>query len=155
EPLIWTLVVLLSVRLAKSEDVRLWLPIGVAVGIGLENKHTLIVYVAALAAGILVTSTRRLLATRWFLFGALAASAMILPNLICQIMNGFPSIEFYRNAQTLKNAPTPPLRSIVAQILFMNPVTAPLWIAGLGALLLGRWRELRFLGWAGVVLFAL
>jgi hypothetical protein len=155
EPLIWTLIVLLTVRLAKNEDVRLWLPIGIAVGIGLENKHTLIVYVVALGAGILVTSTRRLLATRWFLFGAVAASALMLPNLLWQITNGFPSLEFYRNAQALKNAPTPPLRSIVAQILFMNPVTAPLWIVGLLALLAGRWRDLRFLGWSAVVLFAL
>jgi 4-amino-4-deoxy-L-arabinose transferase-like glycosyltransferase len=155
EPLIWTFVVLLAVRLARSQDVRLWLPIGIAVGIGLENKHTLILYVAAVGAGILVTSTRRLLATRWFLVGGAAAAALILPNVLWQFANGWPSLEFYRNAQALKNAPTPPLRSIVAQILFMNPITAPIWMAGLFALLAGRWRGLRFIGWSALVLFAL
>jgi len=154
EPLIWTLVILLSVGLARSRDVRLWLPIGITVGIGLENKHTLLVYVAALGLGILATSTRRLLITRWFVIGGAAAVALILPNVLWQVANGWPSLEFYRNAQALKNAPTPPLRSIVAQILFMNPVAAPVWIAGLVALIAGRWRELRFLGWSALVLFA-
>jgi 4-amino-4-deoxy-L-arabinose transferase-like glycosyltransferase len=155
EPLIWALVVLLTVRLAKSQDVRLWLPIGIAVGVGLENKHTLVLYVAALGLGLLLTSTRRVLVTPWLLLGGAAAAALILPNVIWQIANGWPSIEFYRNAQALKNAPTPPLRSIVAQMLFMNPVTAPIWMAGLIALVAGRWRELRFLGWSALILLAL
>jgi len=81
-------------------------------------------------------------------------AALILPNLLWQMANGWPSLEFYRNAQALKNAPTPPLRSIVAQILFMNPIAAPVWMAGLFALVAGRWRELRFLGWSALVLFA-
>ena len=154
EPLIWALVILLSVRLARSHDVRLWLPIGIVVGLGVENKHTLLVYVAALALGILVTPMRRLLATRWLVIGGAAAAALMLPNVLWQMANGWPSVEFYRNAQTFKNAPTPPLRSIVAQVLFMNPVTAPIWMAGLCGLLAGRWRELRFLGWSALVLFA-
>jgi hypothetical protein len=154
EPLIWMVVILLAVRLARSHDVRLWLPIGIAVGIGLENKHTLLVYVAALGAGILATSTRRLLATRWFVIGGAATAVLILPNLLWQMANGWPSLEFYRNAQALKNVPTPPLRSIVAQILLMNPIAAPVWMVGLFALVAGRWRELRFLGWSALVLFA-
>jgi 4-amino-4-deoxy-L-arabinose transferase-like glycosyltransferase len=154
EPLLWTLVILLTVRLTRSHDVRLWLPIGITVGIGLENKHTFLVYVAALGAGILATSTRRLLATRWFVIGGAAAAALILPNVLWQMANGWPSLEFYRNAQALKNVPTPPLRSIVAQIFFMNPIVAPIWMAGLFALVAGRWRELRFLGWSALFLFA-
>jgi hypothetical protein len=154
EPLIWMVVILLAVRLARSHDVRLWLPIGIAVGIGLENKHTLLVYVAALGAGMLATPTRRLLATRWFVIGGAAAAVLILPNLLWQMANGWPSLEFYRNAQALKNVPTPPLRSIVAQILFMNPIAAPVWMAGLFALVAGRWRELRFFGWSALLLFA-
>jgi hypothetical protein len=154
EPLIWTLVILLAVRLAKSGDVRLWLPIGIGVGVGLENKHTLIAYVGSLAIGIVATRARRLLVTRWLAIGCAAAAVLILPNLIWQVLHGWPSLEFYRNAQALKNVPTPPLRSIVAQILFMNPVSAPIWMAGLFVLLAGRWRELRFVGWSALVLFA-
>jgi len=153
EPLIWTFVTLLLVRLARSHDMRRWLPIGIAVGVGLENKHTLIVYVGALAIGILATSARRLLATRWLAIGAAAAAALVLPNLLWQLANGWPSLEFYRNAQALKNLPTPPMQSIVAQLLFMNPISAPIWMAGLVALVVGRWRELRFIGWSAVVLF--
>ena len=153
EPLIWTIVVLLSMRLAKSGNARWWLPIGVAAGIGLENKHTLLVYIGALGLGIVATPMRRLLATRWFAIGCAAAALVVLPNLLWQLTNGWPSLEFYRNAQAFKNVSTPPLRSIVAQILFMNPIAAPIWVVGLLALIGGRWRDLRFLGWFALVMF--
>jgi hypothetical protein len=155
EPFIWTFIGLMMVRLARTGDERLWLPIGFAVGVGLENKHTLIVYVLALGLGVLITSTRRLLFTRWFAIGTAAAAALILPNVIWEFAHGWPSIEFYRNAVVLKNQTTPPLRGFVAQLLFMNPVSAPIWIAGLTGLLSGRWRDLRFLGWTSLILFGI
>jgi 4-amino-4-deoxy-L-arabinose transferase-like glycosyltransferase len=154
EPLIWSVVVLLSIRLARSGDARQWLPIGIAVGVGLENKHTLLVYVAALAIGIVATPMWRLLVTRWFAIACAATAVLMLPNLLWQQAHGWPSLEFYRNAQAFKNVATPPLRALVAQILFMNPIAAPIWIAGLLALVVGRWRELRFLGLSAIVLLA-
>jgi 4-amino-4-deoxy-L-arabinose transferase-like glycosyltransferase len=39
--LVWAIVTFLLIRLVRTEDVRLWLAIGFAIGIGLENKWSI------------------------------------------------------------------------------------------------------------------
>ena len=153
EPLLWTLIVLILVRIFQTGDSRLWLAVGLLVGIAFENKHTVVMYVAALGAGVLLTPARRVLADRWLWVGAAAALLLALPNIIWQVANGWPSLEFYHNAQVLKNEPSPPLQSLTMQVLVMNPVAWPVWLVGLGRLLFARdARPLRSLGVMFVVL---
>jgi 4-amino-4-deoxy-L-arabinose transferase-like glycosyltransferase len=153
EPLLWTLIVLMLVRIAQTGDSRLWLAVGILAGIAFENKHTVVMYVAALGTGVLLTPTRRALADRWLWVGAAAALLLALPNIAWQVANGWPSLEFYHNAQVLKNEPSPPLRSLVMQALVMNPLALPVWLVGLGHLLFARAaRPYRFLGVMFVVL---
>lgn len=155
EPLFWSLTVLTLVRLVQTGESRLWLVVGLLTGLGFENKHTVVMYVLALAVGVIATRTRRVLADRWMWAGAGIAVLLALPNIGWQVANGFPSLEFYRNAQMLKNEPSPPLRSLVMQVIVMNPLTLPVWLSGLGGLLLARdARPLRFLGVMFVVLLA-
>jgi hypothetical protein len=84
----------------------------------------------------------------------LTAFGLLIPNLLWQVANGWPSLEFYRNAELYKNVPTPPLQVLVSQALFHNPFAFPVWLAGLYFFLTrngGRWR---IFGWAYVVLLA-
>ena len=156
EPLLWSLIVLAIVRIVQNGDSRLWLPVGLLVGLAFENKHTVLMYVAALGAGVVLTPTRRVLTDRWLWMGAAVALLVAAPNLIWQIANGWPSLEFYRNAQLLKNQPSPPLQSLVMQGLAMNPLALPVWVIGLGSLLFARnVRPLRFLGVTFVVLLVI
>lgn len=149
EPLIWTSILYFLIRLVQEEDPKYWLVSGVLMGIGLEMKHTIAVYAAAVVVGMLVTNTRRFLWNRWFLSGLLACVLLLLPNLIWQIDNGFPSLEFYRNAMVNKNVLRGPLNVVLDQILFANPFALPLWIAGLTYLFLApEGRKYRFLGYA-------
>jgi hypothetical protein len=156
EPLLWMLIALTLVHIIQTGRSRLWLVVGALVGVGFQNKHTVIVYLAALAAGVLATRTRRVLLDRWLWAGAAVAALLAVPNVVWQVANGWPSIEFYRNAHLLKNVPATPLASMAAQVLVMNPVTAPVWIAGLVYLLIHRdARDLRVFGVAFLVLLAL
>ena len=192
EPLIWTLATLAIVRIARTGNSRLWVLAGVLIGLGFENKHTIVPYVIALAAGMVVArviewprakggrSAASLEARRghsqaeawtwntlqvgnawslrdgWLWAGAGLAVALAAPNVLWQAMNGWPSLEFYRNAQTLKNIPSPPLQSLVTQVLAMNPITFPIWSAGLAFLLFARdARALRFAGLTFLALLAM
>jgi hypothetical protein len=147
EPLLWSLTVLTLVYLVQTGNSRLWLVLGALIGLGFENKHTVLMYVLALAIGVLATQTRRVLADRWMWAGATVAVLLALPNIGWQIVSGWPSLEFYHNAQVLKNLPSPPLRSLAMQVVVMNPLALPVWLAGLGYLLWSRdARPLRFLG---------
>lgn len=153
EPLLWMLIVLTLVRIVRTGQSRWWLAAGALIGIAFQNKHTVVAYVAALAAGVLITRTRRVLLDRWLWAGAAVALAIAAPNVIWQAFNGWPSLEFYRSAHAIKNVPIAPVESLLTQLVVMNPLAAPVWIAGFIYLLAGRdARDLRFLAVMFVVL---
>jgi hypothetical protein len=146
EPLLWTLVVYALVRRVQTGDSRLWLVVGALIGLSFLNKHTVLAFVIALAVGVVATRARRTLRDPWLWAGCAVAVALAAPNIWWEVATGWPSLEFYRLAQTEKNVYSPPLRSIVAMVVIMNVATAPLWVAGLVRLMRQAGREWRFLG---------
>jgi len=109
-----------------------------------------------LAVGMLLTRARRHFASPWLWAGLGVAALLVAPNLIWQASHDWASLEFYRQADLLKNDPTPPLDVLMGQVLAQNPVALPLWLSGLGFLLFSRrGGSLRHLGLLFVVLLAL
>jgi hypothetical protein len=156
EPLVWTGLVAIVVEMIRRDEPRLWLAFGALAGVGLQAKHTLVTLAAALILGLALTQARRLLLSRWLWVGGLVAVVIAAPNAIWQAANGWPSLEFYANANALKNIPTSPLAVVANQVIFMNPLMAPLWLAGLGFLLFARdGRAFRVVGWAYLLLLAM
>jgi hypothetical protein len=155
EPLVWTGLVAIVVELVRCRDPRLWLAFGALAGLGLQAKHTVATIAAALVAGVALSAVRGLLLSRWLWAGGLVAALIIAPNVVWQAAHGWPSVEFYRNATLLKNLPTPPLGVVANQVIFMNPIVAPLWLAGLGYFLISRGgRAWSAIGWAYLLLLA-
>jgi hypothetical protein len=156
ELLIWTACGCLLIEILRDGKKARWLIVGLLIGIGLEFKHTMFMYIVALLAGILLSSSRRTLRTRHFAFGCLIAFAILLPNLTWQMANGFPSLEFYRNAILFKNAPQSWTGVLMGQALLMNPFTLPLWLAGLWTLFFrSEGRPYRAFGWSFAILIAI
>ena len=154
--LMWTVGFWILIEIERRNEPRLWLLFGAVVGLGLENKHTFILPLAGLAVGMALTRARRHLKSRWLWMGAAIATCLIVPNLVWQAAHGWPSIEFYRNADLSKNIPTPPLEVLKQQVLTMNPGTLPVWCAGLVFFLAtARGRSFRHLGWIYPVLLLL
>jgi hypothetical protein len=153
ELLIWTACTWVLLRIVREGNVRSWIAVGALIGIGLEFKHTMILYVFATAAGLLISRSRSTLRSRYVLHGIGLALVLLLPNLLWQIRHGFPSLEFYRNAILYKNAPTPPLAVVAQQVVFMNPLAFPLWLAGLWfCLVKAEGRPYRTFGFSYVIL---
>jgi hypothetical protein len=156
ELLLWPLAGLLVADIVLADRPRGWLAFGVLIGLGLLNKHTTALFAGAVGAALLLVPARRHLLTPWPWLGALAALALLAPNLAWQQANGWPSLEFYANAQRLKNIPTPPLKVFADQVLFAGPGTLPVWVAGVVFLVRGRASpNLRVLGYAFVLLLGL
>jgi len=156
EPLIWTSILYFTLRLVLEENTKYWGVIGVLLGLGLETKHTMGVYAVALVTGMVMAGTRRLLWNRWFLSGAIGCVLLLLPNLVWQYVNGFPSMEFYHNAMINKNVPRGPADVVLDQILFANPFAFPLWITGLAYFFFTQQGgKFRFLGWSYLILLSL
>lgn len=150
EPLLWMGCALIIIRMVQTGDVRLWLWFGVLAGIGLENKDTMLMFGFALITGLMLTPERRLMASRWFIFGGLVAFAIFLPNLIWQIQHHFPHIEMLANIKRSgRNVAISPLGFIGWQLLGMQPVASPIWLCGLYAFLFSdAGRPYRALGYS-------
>lgn len=156
EPLFWMLCAWLAIRIVKGGSPKLWLAFGAISGIGIENKHTMIVFGFALIAGLLVTGNQWILRSKWIWIGGLIALALFMPNLLWEARHGWPQIEVVRNAQVFKNEPTGPLVFLGQQILFLNPLALPIWLAGIFWCFAARdEKRFRFLGRAYLIVLAI
>jgi hypothetical protein len=155
EPLIVVSVIFFMVKMAQEEDPRYWLHVGILSGLGLMMKHTFVLYGFALVLGVLISGKRRLLVSKWLLWGGLACFVIVLPNLIWQAVNGFPSLELYSNSFSSKNIEKGYFEVVLEQVLFVNPAGFPLWLTGLIALMLRKGKTYRFMLFAYLFLIIL
>ena len=148
EPLCWMGCALLLIRIINTGDEKLWLWFGLLAGVGLETKHSMLIFGFALVAGLVLTPQRKHLFSRWLLLGGLLAFLLFLPNLLWNIQHHFPFLELQENIRRDGRNVSLSLGSFFGQeILAMLPLSAPIWIAGLWGLLRGRYRALAF-AWA-------
>ncbi|MGB8341130.1 MAG: glycosyltransferase family 39 protein, partial [Chthoniobacterales bacterium] len=111
---------------------RTWIWFGVMVGLGLQNKHSMAFFAAAIVIAILFTPERRQFRQKWIWLAGLVAFAIALPNVLWQIKHGWPTWVLLNNiAHSNKNVVLTPLQFVAQQFTLMNPMTAPLWLGGL------------------------
>ena len=150
------LLVLLLLRIIIEQKTSLWILFGALVGLGIMNKHTFAVLAAFILFGMLLIPSRKEFMKIYFWIGMAIVGLFVLPNLIWQFSHNFISLEFYKNASTLKNVPTPPLKIFIDQLFASNPLAALLWVTGLVWFLLGKERsEYRTLGIAFLLMLAM
>jgi len=151
EPLLWTGTAYLFVKADESDDPRLWAALGLVSGLGLINKYSMFFFLGACAVAIAFSPARRSLVRPGFALAIAIASLIVAPTLVWQAQHGWPQLEVLRAAAADKNVVVGPLTFYLQQILMMNPLAAPIWLAGLASLLLGR-SQMRWYGFAYVVL---
>jgi hypothetical protein len=127
----WVLAAFLVTRLIRTGDARLWLWFGLVIGVGVENKYSIGFFAAGLVAAMTLTPLRKHF-LKWPLWlGGLIAVVLVLPHVVWQMKNGWPTLEFMHNAASFKNMPTTPLQYFSGQVLLAGPLNTPLWLAGL------------------------
>jgi len=153
EPLFWMGCAFVLIRMVNTAREKLWLWFGLLAGIGLENKHSMLIVGFALIAGLLLTPQRKLMLSRWFLLAGLVAFLIFLPNLIWNIQHHFPFLELQANIRrSQRDVALSPVSFWGQEILLMLPLSLPVWGAGLYYLLFAKSaRELRALGLAFLI----
>jgi hypothetical protein len=132
EPLFWMGCVYLVVRIVNGGSPTLWLWFGLLLGIGIENKHSTVFFGVGIFVGLLLTPERRHFAEKYIWLGGGIAFAIALPNIIWQALHHWPTYELLSNiAHSNKNVALSPVQFIAQQVVFLNPGTLPLWLAGL------------------------
>ena len=155
EPLFWMLCVAIALRIVRTGNERLWLLFGLVAGIGILNKHSMLVFGMAFFLALVVTRQRALLRNRWIWLGALISFLIFLPNLSWEIRNHWPTVEILQNVDRIKNAHVTWIEFIAQQAFLVHPIAAPICLAGLWFFLLSRkGGTLRFLGWTYCFLLA-
>lgn len=149
EPLFWLLCAWIAILIVKGASPKLWLAFGAVAGLGLENKHSMLVFGFALVVGLLLSGQARAFRSKWIWIGGAIAVAIFLPNLLWEARHGWPQIQVVRNAQQYKNVQITPARFLFEQILFLQPLAFPIWMAGLIWYFASpEGKRFRFLGWA-------
>lgn len=161
EPLTWTLVVWCGIRLPRR-----WLQLAAAASFGLYGKYSMGLLLAALLLGLLLTRERRDLASPWFAIAAAIVAIVMLPNAWWQAAHGWPFFTVLHNDAAHRPAFSNGLllesRNLFAnalsfateQIVYTNPLAAPVWIAGVAAPFVWKLlRPLRFVAIAWIALF--
>ncbi len=154
EPLIWGGCALIVIRIIKRDDPRLWPWFGLLAGIGLLNKHTMLVFGFAVVVSLLLTAGRKLMFNRWFVLAGAIAFAIFLPNLMWEIQHHFPHLELLANIKrNSRDVQMNPLVFLLWDVLLANPLAAPIWIAGLVSLFIGSLKRFRVIGLAWVIAY--
>lgn len=149
----WILIAYLLIRLLRSDDARWWLAIGAMIGVGLMIKYTMAFLAFGVVGGMLLAPARQYFRSHWFWYGVGIAVLIVLPNLTWQIEHHFVTLQY------LKNIHSRDIRWGWTDYFLLNqlwkaaqPVTVPLWCAGLWSLLATPdGKPYRLLGWMYVL----
>jgi 4-amino-4-deoxy-L-arabinose transferase-like glycosyltransferase len=153
QPIAWLFCAYALIGIVRDGDERWWLPMGLVIGLALMAKYTIAFWVAALLIGLLLTSSRFRLARPTPYIAAAVAALIVLPNLLWQWAHGWPFLEFAVAVAGGKNVAYAPWTFVLIQLRDLNPVTAPIWLAGLGAFAFWRrFADLRLIAIAYLLL---
>lgn len=156
DQLFWALAVSVLLRALDEGRPFDWAVLGVVLGLGFLNKISILWLGAGMLIGLALTPYRRVLREPWPWVAAFIAGVFALPYLLWQMSHGWPTLEFMRNATTVKMVDVSPLRFLLDQVLNMNPGAAPVWLAGIVLGWYGAQRERgRVVVWIYLTVFAL
>ncbi len=156
EPNLWMGCAYFALVAIKRSDPRYWLWFGVFAGLGMEEKYSISVFGLGIVVGLLLTEQRCAFFNKWIWLGGIAAFLIFLPNLLWNIHYHWPFVQLMQNIRAEgRDVILGPLPFFVQQTILVDPLTAPIWLAGLFALLFStRLRPYRTLGWCYLVCYA-
>jgi 4-amino-4-deoxy-L-arabinose transferase-like glycosyltransferase len=152
----WTLALYALVRLGRNEfrgEARWWLVLGIAGGLGLLTKFSILFLGLGVLVALLLGPQRRMLLTRWPWLSLAIALVLGAPSVVGQIQLGFPVVTQMHELQGSQLGHVSYLSFLVGQLFMLGPALA-IAAVGLGAMLVAeRCRAFRAVGWAAATAF--
>jgi 4-amino-4-deoxy-L-arabinose transferase-like glycosyltransferase len=144
--LAWAAALYVLILICKYDLPKLWLVFGLVMGIGLTIKVTPLYFGLALVVGLALTPYRKYFRSPYLYLGGLIALAFLLPYVMWNTANGWPTIEFWREYGS-KIFLASPLEFLLQQVVIMHPISLPLWLSGLVFLFTQKGKPYRLFGW--------
>lgn len=155
EPFYWALGFYLAIRIFQEDNPRLWPLVGLVAGVGLMNKHTMLFFGFGLVVAMALTPARKHFKSPWLYLGGVVALCVFLPNILWQMRHDWATLTFIRTLNRNLMAGISPVAFAAGQILYLHPVSFPIWAGGLVFLFSKARRPYRVFGYFYVVLFVL
>jgi len=118
-------------RIIQEGNPKLWIILGVVLGVGLLNKTSVFWLGAGIFAGTIFTPLRKDLKTKYPYIAALIALIIFSPFIIWNLTHDLAHLEFMRNAASRKYGGLTPISFILDQILILNPLAILIWLPGI------------------------
>ncbi len=151
----WVLTAYCMIRLLRTDNPRWLLTGGAAIGFGMLSKYTMAFFVCGVIGGLLLTSTRRFLFSKWFLAALATAVLIFLPNFLWQVRHQFVSLDFLHFLHD-RDVTAGLTKDFLPDQLEQTLLAIPLWVAGLWFYFISsRGSRFRALGWMYFITLAL
>ena len=155
DPLLWTAIACVVVRLAQSGREPLWLAVGALVGVTILNKYGVLFWLSGLLIGVCLTPLRHSFGHVWIWLGCALTAAISLPNFLWQWQHEFPFLQLMHNIRAHgRDIALGPLSFLLAQAHMLGFVTALFVPFALLYFFSKAGRSVRALGWAYLVFLA-
>lgn len=146
EIFLWTLIIYLIIKYINSKDGNYLIFIGVFAGVALLNKYLTVLLLTGLLVIIPFTRYRYVFRESKFMVGLAAGFLIFLPNLVWQVLSGFPVFnhmsELYDTQLVYMDVPL-----FMKEQLIMSFAGSVFTVTGLIFILLsGKMKSYRFLG---------
>jgi hypothetical protein len=157
EPNLWMGCAYFAILAIKRNNPHYWLWFGVVAGLGMEEKYTIALFGFGIVVGLLLTAQRRTFLNPWIWIGGLAAFLIFLPNLLWHLHYDWPFLQLMHNIRAEgRDVVLGPLAYFVQQTILIEPISTPVWLIGLFALLFSRrLKPYRLLGWTYLVCYGI
>ncbi|HWI91137.1 MAG TPA: glycosyltransferase family 39 protein [Flavisolibacter sp.] len=151
----WTLTYYIIIRYITTNNSNWLYAIGFAVGFGILSKYNIAFLVIGLFAGLLITRERKIFLDKNLYIGALIALLIILPNILWQINNHFPT--FHQLDELSRTQLVNVNRSdfVKDQVMFFVNSIFIIVIAFIGFVLYPPFKKYRFVFWSYVIAITL
>jgi 4-amino-4-deoxy-L-arabinose transferase-like glycosyltransferase len=127
--LAWAVALYLVTKLLTSGDLRWWVAIGAAAGIGMSAKWNIGFLLAGLVLGFACApQARPLLRSRYLAYGAALFVVLAAPDFIWQATHGWPNMAVFHALQG--DAWQNRVQYWPGQVLYTSIVLVPLWVRG-------------------------
>lgn len=143
----WTLLCWLFLKYINTSHSGWLLGFGVAAGLGLMNKYSVLILLFAMLPGLIFTKQLRIFSDRKFYYAVALALLILLPNILWQVSHDFPVFRHMFELAATQFVHVTWGSFFSDQMRFFLPVL-PVWLVGLYVLVFRReTKAWRIFGW--------
>ncbi|RFZ81840.1 hypothetical protein DYU05_18645 [Mucilaginibacter terrenus] len=150
EHFFWTLGAFLIIRYMQTSRPVFLFAFAVVIAFGILNKYTILIYFFAIILGIIISGRLKGILNKEVILSALLCLLIIAPNLLWQIMNHFPAVQYIGivKESVMNNG----LKISLIPFLFFNGGGLAVWLAGIGFFLFSKpHKSYSFIAWTLVI----